>query len=88
MVLNTFKSVIFTLQSTKGTCLKILTLKQMLDRLTIALVQVIAGNTSENLLNEICQIIYSLFWEKEIIQKVYNNTMNWIGYNTKWILYI
>ena len=88
MVLNTFKSVIFTLQSTKGTGLKILTLKQMLDRLTIALVQVIAGNTSENLLNEICQIIYSLFWEKEIIQKVYNNTMNWIGYNTKWILYI
>ena len=32
---------------------KILTLKQMLQRLPIALAQVKAGNTSENLLNEI-----------------------------------
>ena len=61
MVLNFFKSVIFTLPSIEGTGLKILTPKQMLGRLTIALVQVIAGNTSENLLNEICQVIYSLF---------------------------
>ena len=29
----------------------------MLQRLTIAYAQVKAGNTSENLLNEICQII-------------------------------
>ena len=32
--------------------------------------QVKAGNISENLLNEICQIIYSLDWGKEITKKV------------------
>ena len=36
----------------------------MLGRLPIALAPVKAGNTSENLLNEIRQIIYSLFREK------------------------
>ena len=46
---------------TKGTGLKILTPKQMLQRLTIALAQVKARNNSENLLNEIKQIIYSLY---------------------------
>ena len=45
--------------------LKILTPKQMLQILPIAL----AGNTSENLLNEIKQIIYSLYWAKEITKK-------------------
>ena len=35
-----------------------LTPKQMLQRLTIALAQIKAGNNSENLLNEIRQIIY------------------------------
>ena len=38
---------------TKGKRLKILTPKQMIQRLTIALAQVKAGNNSENLLNEI-----------------------------------
>ena len=46
--------------------LRILTPKQMLRRLPIAVAQVKAGNTSENLLNEIIQIIYSLFRAKEI----------------------
>ena len=41
--------------------LKILTPKQMLQILPIALAQVKAGNTSENLLNEIRQILYSLY---------------------------
>ena len=58
---------------TKETGLKILTLKQMLQRLPIALAQVKAGNNSENLLNEIRQIIYSLYQSKEITKKVYNN---------------
>ena len=40
-----------------------LTLKQMLQRLPIALAQVKA---SENILNEIKQIIYFLYWAKEI----------------------
>ena len=38
---------------TTGTGLKILSSKQMLQRLPIALVQVRAGNYSENFLNEI-----------------------------------
>ena len=36
----------------------------MLERLPIAYAKVKAGNTSENLLNEIKQIIYSLYQEK------------------------
>ena len=48
----------------------------MLQRSPIALAQVKAGNASENLLNEMCQIIYSLHWAKEINKKVYNNVKN------------
>ena len=46
--------------------LKILTPKQMLQGLPIALAQVKAGSTSENLLNEIRQIIDSLYRAKQI----------------------
>ena len=60
---------------TKGTGLKKLTPKQMFQRLPIALAQVKAGNNSENLLNEIRQIIYSLYQSKEITKKVYNKLM-------------
>ena len=56
--------------------LKILSSKQMLQRLPIALSQVKLGNTSENVLNEIRQVIYSLYREKEITKKVYNNIIN------------
>ena len=58
---------------TSGKGLKILTPKQLLQRLLIALAQVKAGNNSENLLNEIRQIVYSLHQSKEITKKVYNN---------------
>ena len=47
----------------------------MLQRLLIALAEVKAGNNSQNLLNEIIQIIYSLHQSKEITKKVYNNLM-------------
>ena len=60
-------------KTTKGTGLKILTPKQMLQRLPIALAQVKAGNNSESLLNEIRQIVYSLYQSKQITKKVYNN---------------
>ena len=59
-----------------GEGLKMLTPKQMLQRLPIALAQVQGGNTSENLLNEIRQIKYSLYWAKKISKKVYDNIMN------------
>ena len=47
----------------------------MLQRLPIALAPVKEGNTSENLLNEIRQIICSLY-QKNIAKKVYNNEFN------------
>ena len=56
-------------KATKGTGLKILTPKQMLQRLPIARAQVKSGNNSENLLNEIMQIVYSLYRSKEIAKK-------------------
>ena len=59
----------------KGKGIKILTPKQMLQRLPITLAQVKAANTSENLLNEIRQIIYSLYREKEVTKNVCNNIM-------------
>ena len=58
-------------QEEKG--LKMLTPKQMFQRLPIALAQIKAGNNSESLLNEIRQIVYSLYKSKEITKKVYNS---------------
>ena len=60
----------------EGEGIKVLTPNQMLKRLAIALVQIKAGNNSENLLNEIRQIVYSLYRSKEITKKVYNNIIN------------
>ena len=51
---------------------KILTLKQMLQRLQIPIAQVKVGSKSENLLNESRQIIYSLYLAKEITKKVHS----------------
>ena len=45
----------------------------MLQILPIALAQVKAGNNSKNLLNEIRQIVYSLYQSKEVTKKVLNN---------------
>ena len=64
---------------TEGKGLKILTTKQMLQRLSIALAQVKAGNNSENLLNEVWQIVYSLYQSKQIAKKVYNNLIKSIN---------
>ena len=89
MVLNTFKSGIFQVskesQEGKGANeisrvnaserLKI----KMLKRLPIALAQVKAGNNSESLLNEIREIVYSLYQSKEITKKVYKNIINSIN---------
>ena len=66
-------------KATNGTGLKILTSKQMHQRLQIALSQVKAGNTSEGLLNKIRQIVYSLYQSKQITKKVYNNIIKSIN---------
>ena len=61
------------IKATKGTGPEILTPKQMFQILPIALAQVKASNNSESLLNEIRQIVYSLYQSKQITKKVYNN---------------
>ena len=73
---NAFKSKIFPLESVQGKEVKTLTPKQLLQRLPIAISQVKADNTSENLLNEIIQTIFSLHRAKEITKKVYNNILS------------
>ena len=82
MVLHGFKNKIFLTKSTgtglfntDNSKLKILTPKQMLQRLPIVLAQVKAGSNSENLLNEILQIINSLYQAKEITKNVCSNLM-------------
>ena len=75
-ILDAFESKIFLTKS-KGagilnpdpSKLKVLTPKKMLQRLPIALAQVKAGNSSEILLNEIRQIVYSLYQSKQITKK-------------------
>ena len=59
----------------EGTGLKISTPKQMFQRLRKALAQIKASNNSQSLLNEIRQIVYSLYQSKEITKKVYNNIL-------------
>ena len=85
-ILDAFESKIFLTKS-KGagilnpdhSKLKVVTPKQMLQRLPIALAQVKAGNNSESLLNEIRQIVYSLYQSKQITKKVYNNIIKSIN---------
>ena len=56
-------------ESKQGKGPKILIPKQMLQRLPIVLAQIKAGNNSESLLNEIRQIVYSLYQSKKILKK-------------------
>ena len=78
--LDAFESKIFSIKSKcaeilnpNHSKLKVLTPKQMLQRLPIALTEVKAGNNSESFLNEIRQIVYSLYQSRQITKKVYNN---------------
>ena len=57
----------------KGASLKILTNKQMLNRLPILIAQIQAGNNSNKLENEARQILYSLYKSKLLTKTVYNN---------------
>ena len=61
----------------------ILTFKQMLHGLPRVLAQVKTGNTSENLLNEIRQIVFLCI---EITKKVYSNKMNLVKLKNKILL--
>ena len=57
----------------KGQGIKILTPKQMLNRLPIALAQLQAGNNSNKLKNEIRQLLYSLYRSKNMTEQVYKS---------------
>ena len=57
----------------KGEGIKILTNKQMLNRLPILLAQIKAGNNSIKLKNELRQILYSLYRSKVLTKTVYND---------------
>ena len=56
--------------------LKILTLDQMLSRLSITLAQLKAGNNSQKLISEIRQLLYSLYYPKNITKTTYNHSIN------------
>ena len=90
LTLNALKSGIFPLKAKKrvkddlcekvkvkeATWLRILTPKQMFQRLTIALAQGKTGNTSESLLNETRKMIHSFYRVNKIAKKVHNNIRN------------
>ena len=57
------------MEPTQGKGLKVLTTKQMLEKLPIALAQVKAGNTSEKLLHEICQSYILCKEQKKLLKK-------------------
>ena len=59
--------------TTEENGLKILTNKQILNRLSILLAQIQAGNNSIKLKNEIRQILYSLYRSKVLTKTVDNN---------------
>ena len=54
----------------RGQGLKILTPNQMLSRLPISLAQLKAGNNSEKLMNEIREILYSLYRSKKLTKQL------------------
>ena len=64
-----------------GEGLKILTPDQMLSRLPITLAQLKAGNNSQKLINEIRQLLYSLYCSKKLTKAINNHLINAIS---KW----
>ena len=76
LTLYAFKSGIFPTKAIKGKGLEIWTPKQILQRLSIALAQVKVRNTFKKILNEIRQIIHSLYQAKEMTKILYSNKIN------------
>ena len=57
----------------EGQGLKILTPNQMLSRLPITLAQLKAGNNSQKFINEIRQLLYSLYRSKKLTKTIYSH---------------
>ena len=70
-IIEKISSIPSGFQSGEG--LKILTPQQMFTRLPILLAQIKAGNNSQELKNEIRQLLYSLYRLKKISKTVYKN---------------
>ena len=60
----------------QGQGLKILTPDQMLSRLPITLAQLKAGNNSQKLINQIRQLLYSLYRSKKLTKTIDNNLIS------------
>ena len=60
----------------QGQGLKILSPDQMFSRLPITLAQLKAGNNSQKLINEIRQLLYSLYGSKKLTKAIYNNLID------------
>ena len=69
----------------KGAGLKILTDKQMLNRLPILLAQIQAGNNSIKLKNQIRQILYLFYRSKVLTKTVYNNLIKSIRSSLRYL---
>ena len=68
----------FNKQNQSGQGLKILTPDQMLSRLPITLAQLKAGNNFEKLINEIRQLLHSLYRSKKLSKTIYNHLIKTI----------
>ena len=53
-----------------------LTPDEMLSRLAITLAQLKAGNNSQKLINEMRQLLYSLYRSKKLTKTIYNHLIN------------
>lgn len=63
----------------KGQGIKIISLQEMLQsKLNLVLAQVKAGNTSPDLQNGTLQVVYSLYWAKQMTKQVCKNIINLI----------
>ena len=76
LILHACRIEIFLIKEKEGKGLKLLTPKQIIQRISISLAKLNARNTFENLLNEIRKIMHSLHREKEITKKLYSNTID------------
>ena len=69
-VVNIVAKILDFSKQQKGEEIEVLTLKQMFKKLPIVLALVKVDYTSENLLKEIRQTIYSFYRKKEVTTKV------------------
>ena len=66
----------FNEESQEGHGLRIITPEQILSRLPISLTQLKVGKSSKKLMNEIRQLLYSLYRSKKLRKTIYKHLMN------------